>query len=158
MNEDSLFIHSFLMHNDIPFQRYFHAGCRTHKEWLATVKKLNARCTPAFTCFEYSMERSLFFMRLFAAGNDEKPLMSGLGSRELAALEVLRCSSDRICTLSPLSLVFDSEHQFCLSVDSFLLNEQRLCLPCADATESVVINTEDFIRRFIPAAGISFAG
>ena len=152
MNEDSLYIHSFLMHNDIPFLRYFHPACRTLKEWQGTVKKLNARCTAVFTTFACCEEQGRFILKLSASASEQAfPPQE----REQAVLESLRCRAENFCTLSPLSLVFDQAHRCCLSIEQSLRTEQRLCFPCADATESVVLNTSDFLGRFIPAAGIA---
>jgi hypothetical protein len=153
MNEYSLFIHSFLMHNDIPFLRYFHAECRSHKEWQAAVKKLNAKCTAVGCSFSYSGENDRFVMGLAAAAEiADHPFPSQ--DRERAVLASLHCREENFYTLSPLSLVFDVDHRVCLSIDRSLRQEQRLCFPCADTTESVVLNTSDFFERFIPAGGI----
>lgn len=156
MNEASLYIHSFLMHKDIPFLRYCHAECASRKDWQAAVKKLNVKALPVFSSVrgmpaQDGAGKRAFLLELSAADKAEPDSGWMLGAAQGDALRMLRCSE---ATLSPLSLVFDKEKHFYLSVSPELCKEKLLCFPCADARESVVLSYGDFMERFVPEACI----
>ena len=144
MNEASLYIHSFLMHRDIPFMRCCHAPCHSRADWRAAVRKVNAQAVPVFSAVTHDAVRDSFCMTLSAG-----PDLPDDGQQAVRGR--LRCAAH---TLSPLALVFVQESPCSLYVPSEVQKTLRLCMPCADETESVILRTEDFLTRFADAAHI----
>ena len=135
MNEDSLYIHSFLMHKDIPILRYFHAPCHSSGEWLKAVKKLNIQACAVVSCMSKDDKA---VMNLHPVGKSDE------GFKDLPLI-------------TPFSLILGEEGKISLRIPESLCQSERLCFPCADARESVVISSADFMERFIPEAHISIA-
>ena len=55
--------------------------------------------------------------------------------------------------VSPLGLVFDTEHRIQLGIDSALLNFPRLLFHPGVNHRSVELAADDFFHRFLPACG-----
>jgi len=55
--------------------------------------------------------------------------------------------------VSPMGLLFDTECQVLLLVDEALRNEKTLAFHPCDNTETLVLSSEDFFGRFLPAVG-----
>ncbi len=139
MNEESLYIHSFLMYKEIPFLRYCHAPCFTCAEWLNAIKKLNIKAAPVISTIEEIPELNENY-------NSSRLMLLSLADKNTAGNKQL---------ISPLSLVLENERKTVLSLSKDLCDAERLCFPCSDPKESVVMFYKDFIGHFIPEAHIS---
>ena len=58
-------------------------------------------------------------------------------------------------SVSPLELIFDTEHVIAFSMDEELKEAERLCFHPSDETCTVVIEKDDLFEKLFPAMGIT---
>lgn len=160
MNETSLLIQAFLMHNSVPFTRYCHPAWAERNQWKTSLKKLNVLSIPVKSILACDRSGDKLLMGVFPELDaDEPSLLRAIPSavpltspQEQEILSSLRCEKR---LLSPLSLIFRMEGSMILYMPENLDACEYLSFPCADATETVVLSRFDFLGIFAPAAGIS---
>ena len=160
MNEASLLIQAFLMHNSVPFTRYCHPAWIERSQWRTSLKKMNVTSTPVKSILASDRIGDKLLMGVFPELDaDEHSLLRTMpstvsltASQEQETLASLRCEKR---LLSPLSLIFRIEGNILLYIPEDLELCEYLSFPCADATETVVLARLDFLGSFVPAAGIS---
>ena len=89
----------------------------------------------------------------FRTGPVSRQMASGrLSFAEGAVLEgILHTHSGMV---SPLELIFDEKKEIAFSMDRELKEVERICFHPSDDTCTVVLERDDFFRRFLPEAGI----
>ncbi|MBP5157906.1 MAG: hypothetical protein ILP18_08570 [Treponema sp.] len=160
MNEASLLIQAFLMHNSVPFTRYCHPAWIERSQWRTSLKKMNVTSTPVKSILACDGSGDKLLMGIFPELDaDEHTLLGAMppavfltAPQEEEVLSSLRCEKR---LLSPLSLIFRMEGNTRLYIPENLELCEYLSFPCADATETVVLSMLDFLGSFVPAAGIS---
>lgn len=163
MNEASLLIQAFLMHNSVPFTRYCHPAWSEHTQWRTSLKKLNVMSTPVKSILSCAGNSASLIMGVFPELDaDEQSLRISIPAviplsvpQEEEALASLRCEKR---LLSPLSLIFWGGQPVSLYLSGALEASEHFSFPCADATETVVLSRYDFLGSFVPAAGIGIMG
>ena len=94
--------------------------------------------------------------------DEDKPFRTGDVSKKLGSSRLSFASAEEmedILSTSPgslsfLSLLFDKEHTVKLAVDSDLLTREYLgCHPC-DNTMTIVLSSEEIVKRVFPAMNI----
>lgn len=101
------------------------------------------------------------FVMILARGSKAVPMkeigvLTGMGHLSFASPDRLM---ELLCTepgaVSPLGLIFDKNHKVRLVIDRKLASNKSLMCHPNDNSCSLVLSTDDFLNRFLPAAGHS---
>ena len=148
----------YLEQLSIPYTLYRHQPMMTIEEcqhiegvdWQQA-----AMCKNVFLC---NRQQTAFYLMLLS---HDRPFRTAVVSKLLGVSRLSFAPEDRLPQMlglqpgavSPLGLIFDTQHQVQLVVDDALKQHQRLLFhPCVNHM-SVELATDDFFTRFLPACG-----
>lgn len=147
---------AFLDKLGIEYKKYEHEQCNTVEEKAALDKRLGITARHCKNIFLTNRQKTRFFLLVMPF---EKTFRTAEVSKELESSrlsfapddmlwDMLRCHSG---CLSSLSLMYDSENEVGLAIDSDLLSESALCFHPADDTVTLAIDTDVCLKKLFPA-------
>lgn len=149
-------VYAFLERCGIPFTRVDHPPVQTMEDCLAADQVLNVdMCKNLFLC---NSQKTRFYL-LLLPGN--KPFKTKVFSKLMGIARLSFAPAEKMeeylhispGAVSPMGLLFESAKDVTLVMDEDVKKMAMLgCHPCVN-TSSIALSMEDFLQKFLPAAG-----
>ncbi|MBE5787254.1 MAG: prolyl-tRNA synthetase associated domain-containing protein [Clostridiales bacterium] len=154
--ENEAAVYRFLQAQAIPFHRIDHEPVHTMEDCQAIDRALGGEiCKNLFLC---NTQKTVFYLLMIHETKQfkTKDISKQLGVSRLSfgtAEDMQRILHISPGAVSPMGLIFDSAKNIHLVMDSDLMQAEMLgCHPCVN-TASIRLSMDDFLHRFLPAAG-----
>lgn len=149
-------VYDFLDSCGIPFTRVDHPAVHTMEDCLAADKVLGIEmCKNLFLC---NAQKTKFYLLLLPG---DKPFKTKVFSKLIGSSRLSFAGADKMEELlhiapgavSPMGLLFESANDVALYMDEDVKRLPLLgCHPCVN-TSSIALSMDDFLQKFLPAAG-----
>lgn len=150
MNNKELELYSFLMRESIEFVRYCHHPYKKRIEFEQLIHKSRHKTSVPKVKVYHIKNSTEFMICIYETVLPDSVETEDIPDNEKNPYSLIACTPE---TVTPLGLVFDTDHRFQVYIEHRLCNEKYLIFPACSETSSAVLSPKVFTENFLYKTG-----